>query len=253
MGRERRWLPPLVAIAMVVVAWQLVAANYRYVLPRPASVLRQLVDHPGDYVHSGRITLLEALLGLLFGFGAAVAVALLAARLPLLGRAVLPLAVLLNVTPVVAIAPGLVVAFGFGLAPKVIVTAVICFFPTMITTTVGLRSADPAVLEVLHSLHASETEILLRARLPTALPYLFAAARLCLPLSVIGAVVAEFVTPGSTDGLGTVIFLAAPNSQLDRVYAAVICLGIIGVALTFGIGFAERRMLSWHQSQRSPI
>lgn len=250
MRASTRWLLPLLAVAVLVVAWQLVAAGHRYVLPRPWAVIQQLWHFPGSYLHSGRVTLVEALIGLLIGFASAVVVALIMSRIPLVARAVLPLAVILNVTPVVAIAPGLVVAFGFGLGPKVIVTAVICFFPTLVTTTVGLRSAEPAVIEVMRSLYATDTEILLRVRLPNSLPYLFAAARVCLPLSVIGAVVAEFVTPGSTDGLGTVIFLAAPNSQLDRVYAAVVCLGFLGVLLTSAVAALERRVLSWHQSQQ---
>lgn len=253
MRLSLRWIPPLVALVVVIAAWQLVAVGHRYVLPRPWSVVQQLVHYPGSYLHSGRVTLVEALVGLLIGFTSAVVLALAMSRVPVVGRAVLPLAVLLNVTPVVAIAPGLVVAFGFGITPKVIVTAVICFFPALVTTTVGLRSAEPAVIEVMRSLDASDTEILLRVRLPGSLPYLFAAARVCLPLSVIGAVVAEFVTPGSTDGLGTVIFLAAPNSQLDRVYAAVVCLGLLGVVLTTAVSLLERRVLSWHQSQQPSL
>jgi len=237
-------------MAAVIGVWQLVAVGHRYVLPRPWAVVQQLVHYPGSYLAGGRVTLLEALSGLAIGFAAAVGFSLAMARIPPLADAVLPLAILLNVTPVVAIAPGLVVAFGFGLAPKVIVTAVICFFPTLVTTTAGLRSAEPAVIEVMRSLHATENQILLRVRLPSSLPYLFAAARVCLPLSVIGAVVAEFVTPGSTNGLGTVIFLAAPNSQFDRVYAAVACLGFLGVILTAAVGLLERRVMSWHQSQQ---
>jgi NitT/TauT family transport system permease protein len=244
------WLPPLVAVVVLVVIWQLVAVGHRYVLPRPRAVLLQLVHHPGSFAHSGWVTLSEALLGLVIGCGAAFVLATLMSQLKVVERAVLPLAVVLNVTPVVAIAPALQEAFGFGRTPKVLVAAVICFFPTLIGTTAGLRASDPAVVDVLRTLHASRSEILWRVQLPSSLPYLFAVARVCLPLSVVGAVVAEFVAQGSTSGLGTMISQAASNAQLDRVYAAIVCLGIIGVALVALVSVVERRALRWQRPSR---
>jgi NitT/TauT family transport system permease protein len=142
------------------------------------------------------------------------------------------------------------VAFGFGPTPKIIVTAVIVFFPALINSLAGLRSADPEVLDVLRSLDAARWEVLWHVRLPSALPFLFAAARVCLPLSVIGAVVAEFVTPGSAAGLGTLIYVDSNNSDLSRVYAAIICLAIMGVALTLIVILVERRVLSWQPARR---
>ncbi len=242
------WLPPLVAVVVLVAVWQAVAVTHRYVLPRPRAVLMQLVDHPGSFLHSGGVTLSEALLGLVIGCGAAFLLATLMSQLAVVERAVLPVAVVLNVTPVVAIAPALQEAFGFGLTPKVLVAAVICFFPMLIGTTAGLRAADPAVIEVLRTLHASRHEILWRAQLPSSLPFLFAVARVCLPLSVVGAVVAEFVAQGSTSGLGTVISQSASNAQLDRVYAAIVCLGILGVALVGLVTVVERRVLRWRRT-----
>lgn len=248
--QPRRWGPPLVAAGVLIACWQLVAVHDRYVLPRPASVVATLAHHPGLYLHASRITLGEALLGLLIGYLVGVLVAIVMSQVAVVDRAVLPLAVLLNVTPVVAVAPALDVAFGFGMTPKVIMTAVMCFFPTLINATVGLRSADPQALEVLATLHASRVEVLLRVRLPSSLPFLFTAARVSFPLSVIGAVVAELVSQGSTSGLGTVIAQSASNSQLAQVYAAVVCLAVLGVALTGAVLLLERRLLSWHHSQQ---
>jgi len=245
--RPARWLPPLLAVGVLVAAWQLVAIGHRYVLPRPRRVLLQLVDHPGFYARSALVTLEEALLGLLIGTATAFVLAVAMSQLRVVERAVLPVAVVLNVTPVVAIAPALQEAFGFGATPKVLVAAIICFFPTLIGTTAGLRATDPAILEVLATLHASRWERLARAQLPSSLPYLVAIARVCFPLSVIGAVVAELVAQGSTSGLGTVVAQSASNAQLDRVYAAIACLGFLGVALTSVVGLIERRALRWHR------
>ncbi len=244
------WIvPPLGAVVVLIVSWQLVADHNPYVLPRPSAVLAQLADSPGSYLRDAGATLEEALAGLAIGFTAAVIIAVIMSQVSAIRRAILPLALLANVTPVVAIAPALVVAFGFGVTPKIVVTATICFFPTLVNAAAGLRSADPALVEVLDVLHASRLEKLRRVGLPSSLPQLFVAARICLPLSVIGAVVAELVSPGSSTGLGTVISQAASDSQLDRVYASVVCLGLIGLILTGLIVLAERRALSRHHSQ----
>jgi NitT/TauT family transport system permease protein len=248
--RPGYWLPALVAFAVLLGAWKLIAEHDHYLLPQPGATAAQLWNHPGLYLHDARATLLEALIGLAIGFGLAFLLAVVMSQVTLVERAVLPLAVVLNVTPVIAVAPALVVAFGFGPTPKIIVTAVIVFFPALVNSLIGLRSADPAVLDVLRSLHASRGEALWHVRLPSALPYLFAAARVCLPLSVVGAVVAEFVAPGSTAGLGTLISQASASSQLAEVYAAIICLAVLGVALTGMVVVAERRALAWQPARR---
>lgn len=249
--RPGRWLPPLVAFAALVGVWQVLADHDRYLLPRPGTTAAQLLGHPGLYLHDARATLVEALVGLAIGFASACLLSLVMSEVEVVERAVLPLAVVLNVTPVVALAPALVVAFGFGAAPKIIVTAVIVFFPALINALIGLRSADPAVLDVLRSLDAARREVLWHVRLPAALPYLFAAARVCLPLSVVGAVVAELVAPGSSAGLGTLISQSAANSQLPQVYAAILCLAALGVALTGLVVVAERRALAWQPARRA--
>jgi NitT/TauT family transport system permease protein len=248
--RPSRWFPAVVAFAALILAWKLLANHDHYLLPQPGATLSQLWDDPGLYLHNAWATLGEALIGLGFGFGAAFLLSVLMSQIAIVERALLPLAVALNVTPVVAVAPALVVAFGFGPTPKIIVTAVIVFFPALINSLVGLRSADPEVLDVLRSLDAARWEVLWHVRLPSALPFLFAAARVCLPLSVVGAVVAEFVTPGSSAGLGTLITQAYNDSQLSRIYAAVICLAVMGVALTLIITVLERWVLAWEPSRR---
>jgi NitT/TauT family transport system permease protein len=234
-----------------VLIWKLLADHDRFLLPQPGATGSELWNHPGLYLRNAATTLVEALIGLAIGFGGAFVIAVVMSQISIVERALLPLAVALNVTPVVAVAPALVVAFGFGRTPKVIVTAVIVFFPALINSLVGLRSADPEVLDVLRSLDAARWEVLWWVRLPSALPYLFAAARVCLPLAVVGAVVAEFVAPGSSAGLGTLITQASANSQLSRVYAAIICLAMLGVALTLLITAIERRVLAWHPSRRA--
>lgn len=246
-----RWLtrgvvPPLLAAAVLVLLWHLEADRDTFVLPHPLDVLRQLVDHPHLYVSDAAVTLEEALAGLLIGVAVAVLLAVVMTATPVLERALMPIAVLANVTPLVAVAPALVVAFGFGITPKVVVTALMCFFPTLVSVTAGIKSADRSLIEVLRTLDASRTEILTTVQLRAAVPYAMSALRICLPLSVIGAVVAEFAAQGSTHGLGNFISVQASNSELPGVYAAVACLGLIGVALLGLSRLLERLLIARH-------
>lgn len=244
------WLPTVVAVVLVGLAWSSVAADQPYLLPPLAEVGTVLADDPLLFLENAWSTLSIGLLGVAFGAGTAFVLALLMSEITVLRRAIMPLAVVLNVTPVIALAPGLVVAFGFGMAPKVIVTAIITFFPVLINVTTGLRSVSIPVLHVFSTLHASRLEVLLRLRVPSSLPYTLAALRVVFPLSIVGAVVAEFVAAGSSSGLGTMIRNSAATAQLEYVYAAVACLAVMGVLMLAFITILERRLLFWHESQQ---
>ena len=140
-------------------------------------------------------------------------------HVPIIERMVMPLAVILNVTPVVAIAPGLTLMLGLGMSPRYVVTALIVFFPLLINSLVGLGNIDPEALDLFHTMHASRKDVLLHLRLPSSLPFLFVAARICFPLATVGAVVAEFSTSGPGTGLGsaiTVAVAAMPSRPLRR-------------------------------------
>lgn len=244
------WLPTVVAVLLVGAAWTAVATAQPYILPPLPEVGATLADDPELFLSNAWSTLQIALLGVAWGAGLAFVLALLMSEIPVLRRAIMPLAVVLNVTPVIALAPALVVAFGFGMAPKVIVTAIITFFPVLINVTTGLRSVPPPVLHVFSTLHASRLEVLLRLRVPSSLPYTLAALRVVLPLSIVGAVVAEFVAAGSSSGLGTMIRTAASSARLPHVYAAVACLAAMGVLMLAFTATVERRLLFWHESQQ---
>lgn len=245
------WAPTAVVVVLLGIGWSAVAAEHPYILPRLSDVGLTLVDRPEVFLSNAWSTLSIALAGVACGAGVAFLLALVMSEVPVVRRALMPLAVVLNVTPVVALAPGLVVAFGFGMAPKVIVTAIITFFPVLINVTTGLRAVPEPVLHVFRTLHASRAEVLWRLRIPYGLPYTLAALRVVMPLSIVGAVVAEFVAAGSSGGLGTLIRTSASSARLDSVYAAVACLAALGVLMLALVSAVERRALFWHESQRA--
>ena len=134
------------------------------------------------------------------------------------------------------------VAFGFGMTPKYVIACLLVFFPFLVNALAGLRDVDPEALDLVATLHASRAEVLWRLRLPSSLPYLFAAGRICMPLSLVGAVVAEFVAAGEAKGLGTLVVTAASLGDLGTVYAAVVVLAVLGVAM-FGAVVALQRLV----------
>ncbi|HVV31574.1 MAG TPA: ABC transporter permease [Mycobacteriales bacterium] len=252
LRRVEVWLPAVVALALAAGAWQWYAIDHKYVIPQLQQIFGQLWDRPDFYWRNMLVTLRESVVGAGCGVGAAFLLAVIMTHVRVVERALMPLAIIVNVTPVIAVAPGLVVAFGFGLTPKYIITAVIVFFPFLINALVGLRSVDRMTLAVFRTLHASTLEILWRLRLPSSVPFLFAAARICLPLSVIGAVAAEFVAAGEARGLGTVIATSASTSDLRTIYASVFTLSLLGLVLSALVVLLERCVMAWHGSTNRP-
>ncbi|NGO11375.1 ABC transporter permease [Streptomyces sp. HC44] len=246
--RPSVWLPLLVMLAILAALWQWGAGELPYLLPPLPDIGNSLADQFGYYVDNALVTLGEAVAGLAMGFVAAFALAVLTSELPLVRRAVMPIAVVLNVTPLVAIAPALVVAFGFGPLPKLVIAGLICFFPILINTAAGLRSVPQQVLQVYQTMDAGRLELLRHVRIPNALPFVFAALRIVFPLSIVGAVVAEMSASGSTRGLGTAISVASSMNQLPVVYASILVLAVMGVLLLLVVTVVERRVLHWHDS-----
>ena len=242
-------LPPAIAMAMLAIGWELwtrFADVKEYIVPGPVAILERLFGDIGFFARQGAVTLWEALAG--FGLGAAVAFtgATLMAHSRFLERSLFPLAVLVKVTPIVAVAPLFVIWFGFGSMPKVLIAALITFFPVLVNAMTGLRSVTPGALDFFHSLSASRAEIFFRLRVPSSLPYLFAAFRISIPLSVIGAVVGEWFS--GDRGLGSVIIVAHNNLDTPTLFSAVLVLAFMGISLTILTSYLERRVLFWHES-----
>ena len=242
-------LPPAVALVLLAVAWELwtrLAEVPEYIVPRPSVVLDRLFSDVGFFARHGGITISEAAGGFLLGTAVALAGATAMAHSRFVERTLLPLAVLVKVTPIVAVAPLFVIWFGFGSAPKVLIAALITFFPVMVNALAGLRSVSPGALDFLRSVHATQRQVYFKLRAPSALPFLFAAFRIAIPLSVIGAVVGEWFS--GDRGLGSVIIVAHNNLDMPTLFSAVLTLAFIGIGLTVLLSYVEKRVLFWHES-----
>ena len=245
-------LPPLVALLLAGVAveiWVRAADVSQFVMPRPTAVIEEFFTEFPRYFSEGMRTLAVSVGGLALGTGVAVLLAAGVAHSQLLERAVLPIAIMVKVTPVVSVIPLLIVWLGYGWEPKVTIAALITYFPVLINAIAGFRDIDPRMHDFFRSVSASEWEVFRRLRLPAAIPFLFAALKISVTLSLIGAVVAEFFTAGQ-GGLGSVIAIEQGEVRLYKVFAAVIMLTVLGIVLSTALILCER-VWSWRVDQSS--
>jgi NitT/TauT family transport system permease protein len=242
-------IPAVMGLAIVLLIWEgwvRLRDIKPYIVPAPSRVAERLYNDPWLFANEGLRTLEGALLGFCLGGAVALVLAAVMAQARVLERSIFPLAILVKVTPIVAIAPLLTIWFGFGLLPKVFIAALIVFFPIMVNALIGFRSINPNTLALLESLAASRSEVFLRLRLPASLPFVFAAFRVAIPMSVIGAVVAEWFS--GDRGLGSVIYIANNNLDMPTAFAGVFTLALLGVMLFLVTTWIERRVLFWHES-----
>jgi NitT/TauT family transport system permease protein len=249
-----RFGAPIIGVVGFLLTWQILVDVFdvqRFVLPAPWDILQHIASDPEFYIRNGRVTVWEALLGFTVALVLALAAGTVMAHSPFIERASLPLAVLIQVTPIIAYAPAIVVWLGFGLKPILVITALVCFVPFLVNSVAGFRSVDPSLLELARSVDASKRVVFFRLRLPSALPFLFSAARIAVGLALIGAVLGEFFA-GSQAGLGYAVKTAQarPIQLLDQLWGSIFVLGFIGGTATLLISGLERLVLHWHSSQR---
>jgi NitT/TauT family transport system permease protein len=242
----RAALPTLALLLGVLALWELAVRLWgvqAFLLPRPSAVAARLLADPLFFAREGLVTLGEAVGGLTIGGLLALGAGLLMARWRWLERALLPVAIVAKVTPVVVVAPLFVLWFGFGAWPRLLIAALLAFFPILIGAVAGLRAVPTAAREVLLTLDASAAEEALLLRLPSALPQLFAALKVATTLALLGAVVAEWV--GGDRGLGRAILLANANLDTTTALAGVATIATLGILLIGALTLLERRYVFW--------
>jgi len=248
----KRWLLPMLLIAAMIGAWQLAASSgvladlfgiEEFLVPSPAEIAESLWQSRELLAENGWTTLEEILLG----YGCAVVLGLAFALLMHLSETVrlatYPLVIASQAIPIIVLAPILVVLFGFGIGPKLVVIALICFFPVTIATLAGLRSVDPDAIRLMRTLYASRAQILARVEVPSAAPDFFNGAKIAVAIAPIGAVFAEWV--GSTSGLGRLILQDLGRLETARMFAAVLVLSVAAIALYGLVALAQRLVVTW--------
>lgn len=240
------WFPPLLLVLALLGVWQAwvsVADVEPYLLPAPSGVAAAFVDARHLLWPHVLTTTTEALLGMALGAAAGVLLALAIASVGALRRSLYPLLVVTQVMPIVVLAPLLVLWFGFGMTPKVIVVALIVFFPVAVSTVAGLVGADREMVELVRSMGATRRQVLRSVSLPAAVPAFFAGLRISAAYAVAGAVIGELV--GAESGLGVFIDRSRASYQVDRIFVAIALIALLSMALFGLVAVAARAASPW--------
>ena len=241
-----RWVAPLALLAAGAGAWEALArlgGIENYLLPAPTEVAQALVNDRHLLLSDTWVTGQEVLLGFGLALAIGLGIAVLFHLFPVLRRTAYPLVVASQAIPIVVIAPILVIWLGFGMAPKLIVIALICFFPIVVNAFDGLQSVDEAQVKMLRTMSATRLDILRYLELPASLPYAFSGAKVAVAVAVIGAVFGELV--GSDAGLGHAIQVGTAELLTARVFAAVFILSLMAIALFALLSALERLIVPW--------
>lgn len=254
-ARTLRIVAPIAVAVVVLAVWQWLVTIHdvpAYLVPSPARIAQTLWQDRVLLLDSLGVTLSIALAALALAIVAGVAIALLFAQSRLVEASLFPYAILLQVTPIVAIAPLIIIWVKDTRVALVLCAVVVAIFPIISNTTLGLRSVDPGLLDLFRMSRATRWQTLTRLRIPGALPYFFAGLRIAGGLALIGAVVAEFVagTGGNGAGLAYQILLAGIQLNIPRLFAALVLITLAGVAIYLAIGALARMALErWHESE----
>ena len=249
-----RWLPWIstpIVLLLVVIIWKLIIVVFdvsEFVLPQPEDVLAAV----GDVVQSNgfwghvRTTLVETLVG--FGIALVLGVALGAVlgRIVWLERALRPVIVASQVVPKVALIPLFIVWFGFGMTSKIVIAAMLAFFPIMLNVLLGVRSVDTGQRDVMRSLNAGKWATFWRLEYHSTLPYVFAGMEIGIVFAIIGAVVGEYL--GGNQGLGYMIVVSLNALNAEQLFAVILLLTAIGFGLFLAVIGMKRFMIPWHES-----
>jgi NitT/TauT family transport system permease protein len=256
-----RWwsgaVAPIVGLVVFFGCWELLVDAFdvkAFVIQRPSRIVRTIIDEGPLFRRNAWVTGREALLGFTIALVVAVVVATPMALSRFFERAVQPVAVLIQVTPIIAYAPAIVIWARPGMRSILVIIVLVCIVPFLFNAVTGLRSVDPATLELLQSVDATRREIFMRLRLRNALPYLFSAARIAVGLALIGAVLGEWfaLVDLRRGGLGALIRSASNQNNAPELWGAVFVLAFMGGLAVWALTVLERIVLHWHHAHVKP-
>jgi ABC-type nitrate/sulfonate/bicarbonate transport system permease component len=251
-ARARRTADTLSASGLalaIIVTWEAACALFAvppWLLPPPSAVGSALIANSALLAQHALVTVQEVVVGMAVSVVLGVALGAAIARSRTLERAVYPYVIASQSVPIIAIAPLLLIWLGYGIEPKVIVVALVCFFPIVVNLVDGLRAVDPDLVRLLRTMGANSRQILAIVEVPAALPFLLSGLKVAASVSVIGAIIGEWV--GAQSGLGYLMIRSASQFQTARVFAIIVILAVMGLALFGLVVLLERRLLAYRRA-----
>ncbi|SEP79356.1 NitT/TauT family transport system permease protein [Devosia sp. YR412] len=243
--------PSAWSLLVILVLWELsvrIGNVPAYMLPAPSQIFQEFIDYGHRLLPNAGVTLFEVLLGFTLSVLISIPLAVLIVYSRPIERMIYPLIVSSQTVPMVAVAPLLLTWFGYGMTPKIVIVILQTFFPIVVNTVMGLNSASREMIYLAKSMGASNWQVFWKFRLPQALPSIFAGLKLATAMSVIGAIVAEFV--GANAGLGYVILVAGASFNITRQFAAIILIILIGVVFFAVLEQVEKLAMPWRRIAR---
>ncbi|MBW7884992.1 MAG: ABC transporter permease [Caldilineaceae bacterium] len=246
---QANWFPPLVIGIVIIVVWSLTVTLLRlptYLLPSPWQIATEMVQNVDLFVRNGYWTIIEALGGFFIGGSLGLLLGVVLAQSRFIERGCLPMIVGATTVPIVAFAPLVVVYVGTGIQSKIVVAAIVSFFPLCLYTLKGLLSTEPVLRDLFYSMAASRWDVFFRLRVPTSLPYVFTAMKQTSTLAVISAIIAEYIQ--ADRGLGYIILQSSYVMDIPRMWSAVVYSSLMAIAFYGVVALLERRFVGWHSS-----
>jgi NitT/TauT family transport system permease protein len=240
-------LPPVAVFVALLAGWELfieLTDQPSFTVPHLSAIGESMVEDRDILLPAAWVTAKEILLGLALGVGVGLVLGVLLSQSRTFGRAVYPLVIGSQAVPVIVLAPVFVIWFGFGMLPKVLVAALITFFPVVINTTAGLQSIDRETIDLMRVLRASRWMTFWKVRVPGALPFVFAGLKNAAVIATIGAIVGEFV--GAEEGLGPLMIAGNATFDASLSFAAIVYLALMAMSLFVIVLIAERLLIPWY-------
>jgi NitT/TauT family transport system permease protein len=249
----RHYLPAILLLPSGLILWELVVRLFNiqgFLLPAPSLIAETFAQNSASLLDRGWYTFEEALGGYVIGCGLGLLFGLITARFKTLSAAFMPFAIAINAVPIIALSPLVRIWFGIDQSSKIVLVAILCFFPVLISTVRGLTAASSAAIDLMRSYATPELEIFRKVRLPTALPFIFTGLKVCTSLSMIGAIVAEFYGGLMNRSLGVFIANEASQVRFRSSWSGILVASAFGIAFYLVIGLIERLAIPWHVSIR---
>lgn len=241
---------PIGSFAIFLLAWQFLVREFgipEYILPLPSEFFSKLYEARALIFEHTLITAHEVLLGFFFATIISIPLGFIIVSVPLLEKSIYPLIVFFQLVPKIAIAPLFVVWFGFGLFPKVLLTFLLCFFPTLVASMSGFRALDERVLYLTRSMGATALQTFWKIRVPAAMSYIFSGLKVSIVFAVTAAIVAEFV--GSNAGIGYLLLRGTSYLDMPLIFACLVALSVIGIVFAYAVEYLEMLIMPWQRQK----
>lgn len=241
-------LIPILFILAILIIWEAMVnlgIVERYILPSPTDILNALISNGTDIMIHAATTFFEGIAGLLVAVCLSLIMAIVMDLFPVVKKAIYPVLVMSQTVPIIVIAPLLAMWFGFGIAPKIFVVVLVCFFPITVSLIEGLQSVDGELINLVRSMGAQKRQIFTKIKFPSALPYFFSGLKIAATYSIMGAVIGEWL--GGKAGLGVYMLRARHAFALDLVFASILVIVVLSIGLFYVIAGIQRVLMPWEK------